>query len=83
MYPPFLLEFVSDAKFRYLKWVQYNQALADSLSRGKIGYIYVPSTSFGGFKSLYEGWYAQSLTKEVLDYQRALQRRKTEHSGVR
>ena len=56
----------SELSLRHLKWVQHNQALVDSLSGGRIGYIYVPNTSFDGFKSFYEGWYAQSLAKEAL-----------------
>ncbi len=55
----------SELALRHLQWVEHNRAIVDSLSGGKIGYIYVPNTSFEGFKRFYQGWFEQS-TKEGL-----------------
>lgn len=55
----------SELGLRYQEWVQRNEALVDSLSGGRIGYIHLPNTSQPGFRELYEGW--QPLhTKEAL-----------------
>ncbi|MFO7891795.1 MAG: PDZ domain-containing protein [bacterium] len=49
----------SESGLRHLQWVQRNQAIVDSLSKGRVGYIYVPNTSFNGFESFYKGWQEQ------------------------
>lgn len=49
----------SELALRHFSWVLRNRAIVDSLSGGKIGYIYVPNTSFPGFREFYSGWYSQ------------------------
>ncbi len=56
----------SELALRHLKWEEHNRAIVDSLSGGQIGYIYVPNTSFEGFKNFYKGWYAQADVKSGL-----------------
>ncbi len=55
----------SEIALRQYNWVLRNRAIVDSLSGGKVGYIYVPNTSFPGFREFYKGWYSQH-TKEAL-----------------
>jgi tricorn protease len=50
----------SERSLRHLDWVERNRALVDRLSGGRIGYIYVPDTSFGGFEAFYRGWFDQA-----------------------
>ncbi len=50
----------SELALRHFDWIEHNRALVDSLSGGRIGYIYVANTSFAGFKGFYRGWYEQS-----------------------
>ncbi|MBN2415742.1 PDZ domain-containing protein [bacterium] len=49
----------SEIGLRHYNWVERNRALVDSLSGGRIGYIYVPNTSQPGFKAFYRGWLSQ------------------------
>ncbi len=56
----------SELGLRHLQWEEHNRAIVDSLSGGKIGYIYVSNTSFEGFKNFYKGWYAQADVKQGL-----------------
>lgn len=55
----------SELALRHFNWIKRNRELVDKLSGGRIGYIYVPNTSFNGFKEFYRGWYEQS-TKDGL-----------------
>ncbi|HDL19003.1 MAG TPA: acetyl-CoA synthetase [Bacteroidetes bacterium] len=55
----------SEQALRHLAWVQRNKEIVDKLSGGRIGYIYVPNTSFEGFKEFYRGWFDQ-FTKDGL-----------------
>ncbi|MCD6117045.1 PDZ domain-containing protein [bacterium] len=55
----------SELALRQFNWVERNRAIVDSLSGGRIGYIYVPNTSFPGFREFYKGWYSQ-FTKDGL-----------------
>jgi len=55
----------SELALRQFNWVERNRAIVDSLSGGRIGYIYVPNTSFAGFREFYKGWYSQ-FTKDGL-----------------
>jgi tricorn protease len=55
----------SEMGLRRFAWTERNRVIVDSLSQGRIGYIYVPNTSFAGFESFYRGWFSQSH-KEAL-----------------
>ncbi len=48
----------SELELLNLNWVIERRAMADKLSGGKIGYIYVPNTSTDGNRELYRGMYA-------------------------
>lgn len=48
----------SELEIMHLDWVKQRRAMVDSLSGGKIGYIYVPNTSFEGNRELFRGMYA-------------------------
>ncbi len=56
----------SELGLRHMQWVKRNQAIVDSLSNGKIGYIYVPNTSFNGFESFYKGWQEQFVKQGLI-----------------
>lgn len=47
----------SELALIHYNWVERNRALVDSLSGGKIGYIYVPNTAVKGNKELFHGMY--------------------------
>ncbi len=49
----------SELGLRHLQWIEKNRKIVDSLSGGRVGYIYVPNTSFNGFESFYKGWQEQ------------------------
>jgi len=55
----------SEMRLRHDDWVENNRRIVDRLSGGRIGYIYVPDTSFDGFREFYQGWFEQS-TKDAL-----------------
>ena len=55
----------SETGLRHYQWVERNRAIVEELSEGRIGYIYVPNTSFPGFREFYKGWLSQ-FTKEGL-----------------
>ncbi len=48
----------SELELFYLDWVESRRALVDKLSKGKIGYIHAPNTSFEGNRELFKGMYA-------------------------
>lgn len=48
----------SELEIMHLDWVKQRRAMVDSLSGGKIGYIYVPNTAFEGNRELFRGMYA-------------------------
>jgi len=47
----------SELDLMLLEWVKERRAMVDKLSGGKIGYIYVPNTSFEGNQELFNGMY--------------------------
>jgi tricorn protease len=42
----------SDTRLRHLAWIEANRRTVDSLSHGRIGYVYVPSTGLDGQSEL-------------------------------
>ncbi len=48
----------SEVELRHLDWVNSRRAMVEELSGGRIGYIYVPNTSFDGNRELFKGMYA-------------------------
>lgn len=55
----------SEMELRYLDWVESRRAMVDKLSKGRIGYIHVPNTSYEGNRELFRGMYAYH-TKDAL-----------------
>ncbi len=47
----------SEIELKHFNWVEERRAMVDKLSGGRIGYIYVPNTSFDGNRELYRGMY--------------------------
>ncbi len=48
----------SEVGLRHLEWVNERRRMVDEMSDGRIGYIYVPNTSFDGNEELFKGMYA-------------------------
>ncbi len=48
----------SELELMALNWVEERRKMVDSLSGGRIGYIYVPNTSTDGNRELFRGMYA-------------------------
>lgn len=48
----------SEVDLRHFDWVNSRRAMVEELSDGRIGYIYVPNTSFDGNRELFKGMYA-------------------------
>ncbi|MCG8461887.1 MAG: PDZ domain-containing protein, partial [Holophagales bacterium] len=55
----------SEGNLRYIDWVKSRARIVDRLSGGRIGYIHLPNTSFGGNRMLQKLFYAQA-EKEAL-----------------
>jgi len=49
----------SEARLRNLEWMEKNRRMVDKLSKGKIGYVYVPSTGIDGQNELIRMFYGQ------------------------
>jgi tricorn protease len=78
----------SEAALRHVAWIEHNIELVNRLSGGKIGYVYLPDTSAGGYLSFNRYFFSQvdkqgvviderfnhggSLSDYIIDY---LQRR--------
>lgn len=45
----------SEIALRHYRWLEHNRKIVEELSGGRIGYIYVPNTSFSGFSAFYKG----------------------------
>jgi len=41
-----------DTRLRHLAWIEHNRRVVDSLSNGRIGYVYVPNTGIDGQSEL-------------------------------
>lgn len=49
----------SERGLRTRAWVEHNRALVDSLSGGKLAYVYLPNTGQGGYTSFNRYYFAQ------------------------
>lgn len=49
----------SEANLRKLAWIEHNQELVDRLSGGRLAYVYMPDTAFGGFTNFNRYFFAQ------------------------
>jgi tricorn protease len=44
---------------RNLAWIEHNRRLVDRLSGGKLGYVYLPDTEYGGFTNFNRYYFSQ------------------------
>jgi tricorn protease len=49
----------SEAALRHIAWVDHNIRLVARLSHGKLGYVYLPDTGFGGFGNFNRYYFSQ------------------------
>jgi tricorn protease len=50
----------SEARLRYLDWIEGNRRRVDELSGGRLAYVHLPDTGQGGFTSFNRYFFAQS-----------------------
>ncbi|MBN1448233.1 MAG: PD40 domain-containing protein [Bacteroidetes bacterium] len=50
----------SETQLRFLDWVTRNRAFVDSISGGRIGYIWIPNTAQEGNRELFRWFYPQA-----------------------
>jgi tricorn protease len=48
-----------DHALRNFAWIEHNRRLVDQLSGGKLGYVYLPDTQFGGFTDFNRYYFSQ------------------------
>ncbi|MDE2482393.1 MAG: PD40 domain-containing protein [bacterium] len=56
----------SEANLRKLAWIEDNRRLVDRLSGGKLAYVYMPDTAFGGFTNFNRYFFAQVNREGVI-----------------
>jgi tricorn protease len=56
----------NDGRLRYFDWIEENRMKVDKLSDGKLAYVYLPNTGFGGFTSFNRYYFAQQDKKGVI-----------------
>ena len=49
-----------ESRLRNLAWIEDNRRAVDKLSGGKLGYVYIPNTSGGGYASFNRYFFAQT-----------------------
>lgn len=49
----------SDHALRNLAWIEHNRREVDRLSGGKLGYVYLPDTAYGGFTNFNRYFFSQ------------------------
>ncbi len=49
----------NEARLRNLAWIEDNRRKVDKLTNGRVAYVYMPDTSFGGLTSFTRYFYAQ------------------------
>ncbi len=55
----------SETSLRHFAWIEENRRYVDKVSGGKVAYVYMPDTSFGGFTYFNRYFYSQ-VGKEAL-----------------
>ena len=56
----------SEARLRNLAWIEDNRRKVDDATGGKVAYVYMPDTSFGGFTNFNRYFYAQVGKEAVI-----------------
>jgi tricorn protease len=49
----------SEARLRNLAWIEGNRRKVDQLTKGRVAYVYMPDTAFGGYTNFTRYFYAQ------------------------
>lgn len=49
----------SEVQLRHLAWIENNRRKVDQLTGGRVAYVYMPDTSFGGFTNFNRYFFAQ------------------------
>jgi len=49
----------SEFKLRNVAWIDHNMAVVDKLSDGKLGYVYLPDTNWGGYTNFNRYFFSQ------------------------
>jgi tricorn protease len=49
----------SEAQLRHLAWIEDNRRKVDQMTGGRVAYVYMPDTSFGGYTNFNRYFYAQ------------------------
>jgi tricorn protease len=56
----------SETALRNLAWIENNRETVDRLSGGKLGYVYMPDTAYGGFTNFNRYFFAQVNKEGVI-----------------
>ncbi|MBS0373963.1 MAG: PD40 domain-containing protein [Proteobacteria bacterium] len=56
----------SEQKLRLLSWMEANRRLVDERTGGRVAYVYVPDTAFGGFTNFNRYFYSQVGKEAVI-----------------
>ena len=56
----------SEARLRNLAWIEGNRRKVDEATGGKVAYVYMPDTAFGGFTNFTRYFYAQVGKEAVI-----------------
>jgi len=49
----------SEAELRRIAWINHNRRVVDSLSNGRLGYVYIPDTGGGGYTRFTRNYFSQ------------------------
>ena len=62
-----LVELMGDeGSLRFRAWIEHNRAYVEEKTDGKVGYIYVPDTAFGGQREMIRQFYGQRHTAALI-----------------
>ncbi len=61
-----VIPLASEANLRKLAWIEHNRDLVDRLSGGRLAYVYMPDTGFGGFTNFNRYFFAQVNREGVI-----------------
>jgi tricorn protease len=56
----------SETSLRKLAWIEHNRRLVDRLSGGRLAYVYMPDTAFGGFTNFNRYFFSQVNKQGVI-----------------
>ena len=56
----------NEVRLRYFDWVEENRKKVDELSGGKLAYVYLPNTGYGGFTSFNRYYFSQQHKKGAI-----------------